>query len=271
MTREDLFQAIGQVEESRLARCDTPSGVIHLEGNDMEDKAKKRPCSRILRNVLVAAVVIAMLAVTAVAAPAVYEGITGAWHTEEWVFYSPTDAYGNSPVHKLQYYDINIQVDQDAPEEIETYYLPQMSEEYELFFGNLYGGIEVRRRMRMHCAWSDEEAINSVAFCQTSKYSLDRSKESVPLYGDASEVYQTELGGVEGLLILTPEATGDFQKYFFWTDGEYLFEMRFAWHITEEEMDRIISSVHVVEDIRPYMISSESEEEKAVLEELLNR
>lgn len=67
MTREDLFQAIGQVEESRLARCDTPFGVIHLEGNNMEEKAKKRPCSRILRNVLVAAAVLALLAVSVVA------------------------------------------------------------------------------------------------------------------------------------------------------------------------------------------------------------
>lgn len=270
MKREDLFLAIGQVEESRLARCENqaPSGLVCMEGNEMEMNTKKRPTGRTLRNLLVAAVVVALLAVTAVAAPAAYEGITGAWRTEEWEFYAPTDANGNSPVHKLQYYEVDIQLDEDAPEEIETYYLPQMPEEYTQFFGNLYGGIEELRRTSMYCSWSDEEAINSVAFCQTSKYRLDRGDKSVPLHGDNSEVRQTELGGVDGILILDPDATGDFQKYFFWTDGEYLFKMKFAWHITEEEMAEIISSIYVVEDIRPYLISyCESEE---YLEELLN-
>ena len=63
MTREDLFQAIGQVEEHRLARCDAPSGIVRLEGDDMENKTRKRPAGRMLRNVLVAAVVVALLAV----------------------------------------------------------------------------------------------------------------------------------------------------------------------------------------------------------------
>lgn len=69
MTREDLFAAIGQVEEYRLARCENtaPSGIVRLEGDEVKNKTGKRPLGRTLRNVLVAAAVLALLAVSVVA------------------------------------------------------------------------------------------------------------------------------------------------------------------------------------------------------------
>lgn len=67
MKREDLFLAIGQVEESRLARSElavqTPSGK--MEEPDM--KKKSINVKRIFRNTLVAALIISMLAITAYA------------------------------------------------------------------------------------------------------------------------------------------------------------------------------------------------------------
>lgn len=69
MTREDLFLAIGQVEESRLARTEwnvqTPSPA--MEDSDMK---KRRSSKRIFRNLLIAAVIVSMLAVTAYAVAA---------------------------------------------------------------------------------------------------------------------------------------------------------------------------------------------------------
>lgn len=64
MTREDLFLAIGQVESSRLARSElsVPSREIK------EDKTMKARPRRIFRNLLIAAVIVSMLAVTAYAA-----------------------------------------------------------------------------------------------------------------------------------------------------------------------------------------------------------
>lgn len=69
MTREDLFAAIGQVEEQRLARCEEapPSGIVQWEDDEMENKTTKRVHGRLLRNVLVAAVVVALLAASAFA------------------------------------------------------------------------------------------------------------------------------------------------------------------------------------------------------------
>lgn len=58
MTREDLFLAIGMVEETRLMRTE-------LEAADTETKPRKT--GRVFRNFLIAAIVVSMLAVTAYA------------------------------------------------------------------------------------------------------------------------------------------------------------------------------------------------------------
>ncbi len=63
MRSEDLFLAIGSVEESRLARSEL--GVS--SGADMEDRKMNVKPKRIIHNFFVAAVIVSMLAVTAYA------------------------------------------------------------------------------------------------------------------------------------------------------------------------------------------------------------
>lgn len=63
MTREDLFWAIGQVEEARLAGTEGFSDFESQEDKNM----KTKKTGRVLRNFLIAAVVVSMLAVTAFA------------------------------------------------------------------------------------------------------------------------------------------------------------------------------------------------------------
>lgn len=68
MTREDLFQAIGMVDSSRLIRSELTM-KDSSENSEKEDSFMKRKVniSRIIRNVLVAALIISTLAVTAYA------------------------------------------------------------------------------------------------------------------------------------------------------------------------------------------------------------
>ena len=63
MRAEDLFAAIGSVEESRLAR--TELSVSSRE--NQEDKTMKIKPTRIIRNFFIAAVIVSMMAVTAYA------------------------------------------------------------------------------------------------------------------------------------------------------------------------------------------------------------
>lgn len=72
MKREDLFLAIGAVEESRLARCENnggPSDVTHWEDKDM-GKYERTRTKKVIRGLLIAAVVMTLVATTAFAAAA---------------------------------------------------------------------------------------------------------------------------------------------------------------------------------------------------------
>jgi len=70
MKREDLFLAIGEVESTRLARSElaarTSSDAAHGEETNM--KQTKISAGRIIRNILVAALIVSMVSITAYAA-----------------------------------------------------------------------------------------------------------------------------------------------------------------------------------------------------------
>lgn len=72
MTREELFLAIGQVEESRLARTELTVQGPSAESNGEEPQMKKKRVNfgRVIRNLLIAAAIISMLGITAYAAAA---------------------------------------------------------------------------------------------------------------------------------------------------------------------------------------------------------
>ena len=68
MKQEDLFEAIGNVESSRLLRTELETGNVP-HATDKEDKTmKKHSAKRIIRNLLIAAVLVSMLGITAYAA-----------------------------------------------------------------------------------------------------------------------------------------------------------------------------------------------------------
>lgn len=138
MTREDLFLAIGEVEESRLSRCEnlSASNVTALEEGTMKQKTTKR---RPLRLVLIAAVMVCMIAAVALvsAAPEVqldpYEtpepmleaafGINGYPH-EDGAVYLPEGEVNT--VH-IPAYD-RVALDQDLAKESVSLYIYKIGE-----------------------------------------------------------------------------------------------------------------------------------------------
>ena len=68
MKQEDLFEAIGNVESSRLLRTELETGNVP-HATDKEDKTMKlHSAKRIIRNLLIAAVLVSMIGITAYAA-----------------------------------------------------------------------------------------------------------------------------------------------------------------------------------------------------------
>ena len=263
MTREDLFEAIGQVEEKCLAGSENrmSDAIFQLDDDGEEYRVGKRPVRRLLRNVLVAAVVVALLAASVVATPEVYQGITGNWLTQQLDYFTPTNAAGGSAHIFHERMEIEIQLNEDAPAELQTYYLPQMPEGYTLEFGMIYGGVEKIRRTRVECDWRGENSQNALRFIQVSRENWERGQEaSVDMYGETSTVYQTELGGKEGLMIEVPEDDLYPKRHFYWTDGDSVCHLVFTWAVPMEDVEAIIESITVVEDLRHYMISCEDED-----------
>lgn len=270
MTREDLFAAIGDVEESRLARGEnmSSSNVTHLEGNEMTN-ATKRPKGRILRNTLVAALIVVMLATTVLAAPIVYRAVFGTV-TDTYEMYTPTDAAGNSDRKDSHEIELEIELNEDAPEDIETYYVPNIPEKYVQSFGFAYSGMEFDGVDIAVYGWDipDSEKMG-IMFYQRTKESYDHGANVISvstLPGEEPEMKQIELGGVEGLLILSPNETQWGRKYFCWSDGDYLFYLRVTYDFTEEQIGEMVASVRAVGDARPYLISMTEEEMRKTFE-----
>ena len=68
MNAEHLFQAIGGVEDSRLMESEMRSKNPPLSLTKEEPEMKKKKSTRVIRNLLIAAVLVSVLAVTALAA-----------------------------------------------------------------------------------------------------------------------------------------------------------------------------------------------------------
>lgn len=255
MKREDLFLAIGEVEESRLAQSEQelPSNVTNLEG-PMNQQENRKSMSRLLRNLLVAAVVMALMATTVLAGTA-YRDIFGDV-TETVDMYTPTDAAGNSHGFTSQKIELNLDMDPDAPREIKTWYVPELPEAYGLYFGNAYDGMDHDGRYGVLTLGWDAPGgeVQEIMFYQVTREGYERSYRYAHANGP-SEFGPATLGGVDGYLILSPEDTEYGRKYFYWSDGAYLFYLRFDYSVPEQVMEQIIASVHQVEDIAPYLIS----------------
>ncbi|MBR2889314.1 MAG: hypothetical protein IKC09_03460 [Oscillospiraceae bacterium] len=255
MKREDLFLAIGQVEESRLARSEgeLPSNATNLEG-PMNQQENRKSASRLLRNLLVAAVVMVLMATTVLAGTA-YREVFGDV-TDTAYMYTPTDAAGTSHGFASQKITLDIEMNPDAPRIIETWYVPELPEEYGLYFGNAYDGMEQDGRYGVLTLGWDAPGgeVQEIMFYQVTREGYERSYRYAHANGP-SEFGPATLGGVDGYLILSPEDTDYGRKYFYWSDGDYLFYLRFDYSVPEDVMEQIIASVHQVESIDPYLIS----------------
>lgn len=128
MTREDLFWAIGQVEEAQLAGTESSSDSESQEEKNM----KTKKTGRVLRNFLIAAVVVSMLAVTAYAATgfllydspvqmiaAIFGNHTGYDHKEITTWTEP----GESEIYTNPAYD-RVEADPAVVEDVAPYVSP---------------------------------------------------------------------------------------------------------------------------------------------------
>lgn len=178
-----------------------------------------------------------------------------------------TDENGFSVSGNQYTFYLDITLEQDAPAEVEDFYLPQIPASYPQFMGVLHDGLDHGPIGVTTFAWETEGDRSGIMFYQYSDLYDDNIRDgmiSVPMGiltdGGEPAMIETTYGGMKGILI--PEPMHD-NTYFVWGDGQYAYTLCVPHDFTDEQLHDLVSSVRRVEDIRPYLISMTEEEIEA--------
>lgn len=263
MTNHDLYRAIGEVDDVYLLECET------------------RPVRRVSRRFgLIAAVVALML--TACAAPAIiqtFDKIQSGDRSEngyDYVIYE----YGNgSKTPSAIYYlssdvQIEVSVSEDAPDKIETQYLPLrlfdycQLEEYEQTDDSLILSLStgIPQFGNVPCVQYRQYTLPEDGFVTVPNIlnSMEWEK-STQIYGDVTALeyhcLSTYIENADGERMYfegtpTPTIT---MKAIFWSDGDYLYCLKFpiTYKLTNSVVEGIVTSLTAVEDISEYLTTAE--------------
>ncbi len=251
MTREDLFLAVGEAVQ------EMSSGDIYKE-----ETMNNKPVRRILRSVLVAAAMVALLVTTVWAAPLLREifgQITG-----DWEAILPTDGSGSSQQGTATDIHLDLELNDDAPEVVELFYMPSVPEQYPHSFGFAYAGMDMDRLCVLTWGWDVPGGeLEGIMFHQMTGEAFREDFDDLSVYtadGKAPKMEQVTLGGISGLLVHAPDMTQWGRKHFYWSDGDYVFYMRFPYAFTEADMSACLEGFAAVENPEDYMISMTEEQ-----------
>ncbi len=176
---------------------------------------------------------------------------------------------GGSCISGINYLiSITLPANPMAPSGIEDFYLPQITDRYEMSFCYLYGFDGLANTLYTNHNVPDfgksgiiykqisitDDYCSPEAFVFKTYVMADETPEQITL----------TLGDVTGILLSKPDAiTG--RKTFCWSNGDYAYSLEVPYFFTEEQLKEIVSSVQLVEDIRPYLADMPEER----IEELL--
>lgn len=261
MKNEKILNAMSSISDELIE--DANITMPHREA--AADRAHL-PSRRIFRLGIAAALAVSLLGTVALAARLFHDYQPQLSDPVDVV--TPTDANGDSQNGTIYQLSFCLPLNEDAPELIEAYYFPEVPEMYQQSFGYAYAGLDRDRLTTIHFGWDvPGEEKQGILFEQESADSLDGNEVRIHLLtapGTVPETKETVLGGMEGLLITEPKELDQLglhpHQYFYWSDSDYVFYMRFPIDFTEEQMGKMIASVREVEDIRPYLISMEEKD-----------
>ncbi len=237
------------------------SDELRLEVLQMTEKTNRS--SSTLRRVLIIAAIIALLATTALAAPTIINALKGG----KTVINNTFGVQGKLswlPGSDKQYndYDVFLDLDlnSDAPDDVLIHYLPEIPEGYEQTLG-FKSDIE-----RTYLWATDEDGTNymhpnEIQFMQwPGGFWNERKVQGIEWAcwivvpeGEEPQADMTEMGGKIGYLVETEYGYG--ARIFFWSDGDYVFKLEVPDEFTDEQLAALIESVHIVENITPYIFN----------------
>lgn len=242
MNAENLFQAIGELDDGMLMAA---------------DKEPKRQ-RKIGWKVGLVAAVVAGLGISAAAAPAIYNAIFGAKvEKDEHVWISATDPADGSS-YEMNVYEIRLEleVDENAPDSIEVFYVPDVPEELVQIKGYIH--LRDEENALTQFWWINEQTDSDIFFSQQAGGSLtpeDLTEQVSTALGGEPGTKLCTVAGISGYLIdvrpLGDGIGGD--RIFYWSDGQYLFRLEVPYEYSDAQLAELVASVQPVEDIVPYL------------------
>ena len=208
-----------------------------------------------LRKILIAAVAVMLVVTTAFAASAIHNAVVGGALKNKGVSFTLM----NDSNEELNRYEVWLDVDmnEDAPKNIETYYMPVLADEYQQYFGYVYWQSAAVYKW----TYGEESWGNDVRFWQTAGGAFYADQAIAWVYTlpeETPEAKMVELNGIQGYLV--GDSFGYGSKSFFWSDGDYLFQLDVPDEYTNDDIASLLQSIVTVEDIEPYCVSMTKEE-----------
>lgn len=238
MKKEQLLEAIGELDEAMLAETEMTEG--------------KRTRRITWRTALIAAVVAGM-AVSAGAAPLIRNALQGGkLKTDDTAYFAPTNPVtGESHQEQLHAITLEVEFNNDAPEGIETYYItPEIPGEFDQYHGHIY-----KDAMCAQYGWIEETTKRSIFFEQWAGGSVEPGDLVMNIYTRPGETPQhglVTLGEIRGYLTEEPNVG---RRSFCWSDGDYLFKLQVPLDYTDAQLEAMVTSVRSVDDITPYLFT----------------
>lgn len=174
-----------------------------------------------------------------------------------------TDEWGNSETGRVYELSLSLPISAYAPELIQDYYSPQIPAQYPLSFGYAYGWHNDGRILSLYLAWDvpgvEKQGISFSQISVAGMYDFPFVKHNVFAKSEPV-ITEAVYGGIKGFLFSEVDGTDFPRKWFYWSDGDYVFKLRVPYDFTDEQMNEILGSLQTVEDIRPYLVSMTNEE-----------
>lgn len=268
MKSEKILCAMSELS-NELIEDAAIKNINSMQNNKTNTNRDLIPASRRIFRLGIAVALIACLLGTAVFAATSW--LFNGFNTkvgDSWEAVTPTEPNGNShsgSVYELSFY---LPISENAPDLIETFYFPQVPDVYKHSFGYAYAGMNYDRLGAIVYAWDIPNGeTHGMMFYQESGFDSNLIEfHAVGTPNCAPELKEVVLGDVEGVLIVETIDFGYPHKYFFWSDEDYVFHMRFPADFSEKQMAEIVGNVNKIEDVQQYLISMTEEEKRKTFE-----